>query len=61
MMDLSIKEFVQILFSVFGGGLAAYTAIRTDIAGLKTRMLHVEAAIVSAHGRVDSILMGHKK
>ena len=37
-MDISLKEFVQMLFTVFAGGMASYVAIRSDLAALKARM-----------------------
>jgi hypothetical protein len=60
-MDLSLKEFVQILVTVFGGGLASYVAIRSDIAAMKARVSMVEHSTDEAHKRIDSVLMADRR
>ena len=61
MMDLSLKEFIQIVFTVFGAALTSYMAIRNDLAVLKSRMDSVENESGKAHGRIDGILMERRK
>lgn len=60
-MDISLKEFVQMLITVFAGGLASYIAIRSDLSDLKARMRIVEQNSDKAHERVDGILMERRK
>jgi uncharacterized protein (DUF697 family) len=60
-MDITLKEFVQMIITVVGGGLATYTAIRIDIASLKVRMHTLEGDVNKAHDRVDQILMERRK
>lgn len=52
-------EFSQIitpLISAAFGGVAAYVAIRSDLAALKARMDNAEKAADQAHTRIDAIL-----
>ena len=58
---MTLREFVQTLFAVFGGGLAAYIAIRVDITHHAARLLNVEKSTDKAHERLDSILMERRK
>lgn len=56
---MEIGQIVGPLVSALIGGIAAYVAIRSDLAALKARMDHAEKSASEAHGRIDSILMKH--
>lgn len=56
-MDLTLKEFVQILFAAFTGGVAAYAAIKSDLAAHGARLKLVEESADKAHERIDAVLM----
>ena len=60
-MDITLKEFVQILFTVFAGGLASYVAIRMDLAVQKSRLTNVEEGVKTAHKRIDSVILGRRQ
>lgn len=54
---MNFEQYIGILVSASMGGLAAYVAIRSDLADLKARMTIVEKTASEAHGRIDSMLM----
>ena len=54
---MDMVQFVGPLVSALIGGVAAYVAIRSDLAALKARMDHAEKSAYEAHGRIDSMLM----
>ena len=63
-MDLSLKEFVQMLIAVGGGAYTAYVAIRADlaqhtakIAALEVAVIRVDGAVKDTNQRVDGILI----
>jgi hypothetical protein len=54
-----MTEGIQLLGTIFSalfGGVAAYVAIRSDLAELKARMQHAEDANKRAHERIDDLL-----
>lgn len=53
-MDLS--QIFGPLVSALIGGIAAYVAIRSDLAALKARMDNAEKSADQAHTRIDSLL-----
>ena len=57
-MDLS--QIFGPLVSALIGGVAAYVAIRSDLAALKARMDNAEKSADQAHTRIDSLLH-HKR
>ncbi len=52
-----LEQFIGPLASALVGGIAAYVAIRSDLADLKARMTLTEKSASEAHGRIDSLLM----
>ena len=60
-MDLSLKEFIQILFTVLAGGVTSYVAIRADMAAQKARLINVENSTKEAHTRIDAVLMQDRR
>lgn len=54
---MELGQVIGPLVSALIGGIAAYVAIRSDLAALKARMDHAENAASEAHGRIDAILM----
>ena len=50
-------EAGKLALSVFGGGLAAYVGIRSDLARMAAQLKHVEESLETAHRRIDSVLM----
>jgi hypothetical protein len=55
-MTIDLNQLIGTIISAAAGGLAAYVAIRTDLADLKARMLNVEDASKNSHARIDMIL-----
>ena len=56
-----MTELVQLIGTVISalvGGIAAYAAIRSDLAELKARMRHAEDANKRAHERIDNLMKG---
>jgi len=54
-----MTEFVQLIGTIVSalvGGVAAYVAIRSDLAALKARMDNAEHANKRAHERIDDLL-----
>jgi hypothetical protein len=51
-----INQLIATIISAAAGGLAAYVAIRTDLADLKARMINVEDTAKNSHLRIDKIL-----
>lgn len=54
-----MSELVQLagtVISALVGGIAAYAAIKSDLADLKARMKHAEDANRRAHERIDDLL-----
>ena len=54
-------DFTPLFQAVIGsvlGAIAAYVAIRSDLAELKARMTNTEKAADQAHDRIDKILHG---
>lgn len=49
-------QYLGTIVSALVGGVAAYVAIRSDLAELKARMLHAEEANKRAHERIDDLL-----
>lgn len=56
---MEINQVFGPLISALIGGVAAYVAIRSDLAALKARMDNAEKSADQAHSRIDSML--HKK
>jgi len=54
---MGIEHLIGPLASALIGGIAAYVAIRSDLAAIKARMDNAEKSASEAHGRIDSILM----
>lgn len=48
--------FMQALVGAGAGALAAYVAIRSDLAELKARMTNVEQAAAKSHDRIDTLM-----
>lgn len=49
-------EWINTGFAVAAGAIAAYVAIRADLAALKAQMLAVQSAVDRAHVRIDTIV-----
>lgn len=49
-------QLLGTIISALAGGVAAYVAIRSDLAELKARMAHSEDATKRAHERIDDLL-----
>jgi hypothetical protein len=56
----SLMEILTNLVGPLLGGIAAYVAIRSDLAALTARMSNVEKTADSAHERIDSFWRGNK-
>lgn len=56
---MEISQLISPLVSAAFGGIAAYVAIRSDLAALKARMDNAERSGEQAHSRIDQIL--HQK
>lgn len=56
---MEINQVFGPLVSALIGGVAAYVAIRSDLAALKARMDNAEKSADQAHSRIDSML--HQK
>lgn len=57
--EMSFLEFLRdygALLSGLGGGLAAYVAIRVDLAAHQERIKNAERLAVGAHDRIDDLL-----
>lgn len=57
---MGIEHLIGPLASALIGGVAAYVAIRSDLAAIKARMDNAEKSATEAHGRIDSILLQKK-
>jgi hypothetical protein len=58
-----MTELVQLagtVISALVGGIAAYAAIKSDLADLKARMQLAEEANKRAHERIDDLFKGPK-
>ena len=55
-MTFDLGTIIQAVIGAAFGGVAAYVAIRADLADLKARMANVERAADSAQTRIDKIL-----
>lgn len=49
-------QLLGTILSALFGGVAAYVAIRSDLADLKARMNHAEETGKRAHQRIDDLL-----
>lgn len=49
-------QLLGTILSALFGGIAAYVAIRSDLADLKARMHHAEETGKRAHQRIDDLL-----
>lgn len=52
-----LVEALKLGLSVFGGGIAAYVGIRSDLARIAAQLKHVEDSLETAHRRIDTVLM----
>lgn len=59
-MGPSMQEFITPLLGAVGGAMAAYVAIRSDLASLKARVTNIESATSRAHERIDNVLGSRK-
>jgi hypothetical protein len=53
---MEIAQLISPLISAAFGGIAAYVAIRSDLAALKARMDNAEKSTDQAHSRIDQML-----
>jgi hypothetical protein len=53
---MDFNNFIQTVLGAGAGALAAYVAIRSDLADLKARMVFVEKDVSKSHDRIDNIL-----
>lgn len=53
-------QYLGTVVSALVGGVAAYVAIRSDLAELKARMRNAEEANKRAHERIDDLFKGPK-
>jgi hypothetical protein len=53
---MEMPVFFQALVGAGAGALAAYVAIRSDLADLKARMNIVEQAASKSHDRIDKMM-----
>ena len=60
MIDDTLLKFVSEGLSAAFGAIAAYAAIRSDLADHKARIKNLEESSNKAHERIDSILMQDK-
>ena len=52
----SLSQLFLPLVGAAGGGLAAYVAIRADLAALNAKFAYLDEMSKRAHDRIDSIL-----
>lgn len=55
-MEQLFLQFLGPLIGAVIGGVAAYVAIRADLAELKARMIIAEKVADNAHERIDAIM-----
>jgi hypothetical protein len=53
---MDMTAIIQSIIGAAIGALAAYVAIRSDLAALKARMDNVEKSSDQAHSRIDTLL-----
>ncbi len=60
-MEALFLQFLGPLIGAIIGGVAAYVAIRADLAELKARMSIAEKVADNAHERIDSIMQRRRR
>lgn len=52
---MSLDQLIPYILSAAGGGIAAYVAIRSDLAALKAQVEILRASTERAHVRIDDL------